>query len=1257
MNPISGKVYVLNGGDNSLSVIDAGSGTVTNTPVGAAPKSLVLDTASNKVYVANGGSYNVTVVDEVTGAVASIALGSAPEAIAINTLTGKIYASGSSSNIISVIDIQSGVVNSFSATGKPSLLAVNPMTSRLFAIDQVTNIVDIIDGATNSYTQITTDNGPRSVAINSRTNNIYVANMSSGTVSVIDTATNAKSTLAVGAFPVALVVNEVRNKIYVVCSGSSNIYVIDGATRDVKPIAAGTYATAIALNPVTNKVYIVQPMSNSVVVLDGDTNITKRIAVQNYPVSVVVNDKTNKIYIANSGSNSVSVIDGISNVVTDIPVGTSPRGLAVDVEHNRIYVSNYLDNTISVIDGVDGSVNFVAVETGPLYLAVNPKTQKFYVSNQGSGSLSVVDGKSLTSASVSMTGKPTEMAVDIVKNRIYIANDDVSGGVMVVDGASSAISNLTFGSATKDLVLNANAGEVYAVNYDSGNLTKILSEDLRLQPISIDTSPQGMDPSADPKAVYITTDNAPSFSATVSTEYAESTAYQNLNIADPPAVSLYYVLDSGDSNGWLKGGKVSNSPGSKQDFVVNLRNVPIGYHKLYVFASYGDEGSSSNSSLASSPVISAISAYPFIVTPIGTSLLLSSDGSPRSSGDAVTFTAEVVPDSLSASIPTGVVSFSEGAVILGSSVLSELSGKFQAVYQTRSLAVGAHTIIASYSGDASYKGSTQSAREDISGTPSKIAFISGFGQSSVIGKMLATPLVVQVLDQNDIPVSGLVVSFSGREVEISNNGSAITNSSGLASITITPKIVGSLTVKATVLGLPSEATITLTGLKMAQPLSLKVAAGSLRYGTPVSLIATVPGIGTGAVSFSERDKQLSSALFNGSQATAPGILLTAGSHTIKASWPGDENNESSNGSMDIVVESAPLTITVDSATVPYGDMLPVFTGKMMGLVSGDLLNVEYNSLATAGSPVGSYSIVPTLEDPQGILANYNVVKSPGTLTVVKSTPTVSISASADSSYYGQTVVLTASVLNKKNQVSGVVSFYDGSILLESLTLEKGEASLHLDGLTTGSHNLFALYTGSSNYNSASSARITVSTSPAALELKQVTSDGASPSPITLRPGEKATIQFSLSAKGRVLTPISVSCSGLPQSMACQLSSVTVDPASLPVTITASVSANPVSASTFPEEKNGTRLAVALAIPGIVFLGVRKVRAKILVLYMGCLLSILLVSGLTACGGSTKASGGSTDGSTEGDSGTYIVTVTGSSSGATSTIVKFTVIAP
>ena len=103
---------------------------------------------------------------------------------------------------------------------------------------------------------------------------------------------------------------------------------------------------------------------------------------------------------------------------------------------------------------------------------------------------------------------------------------------------------------------------------------------------------------------------------------------------------------------------------------------------------------------------------------------------------------------------------------------------------------------------------------------------------------------------------------------------------------------------------------------------------------------------------------------NTAVATISNSTLTitgAGTATITATQAGNANYDAASVSQTLTVDKAPLTITADDATRPFGQANPVFTLSYSGFVNGDnesVLDVLPTIICNAddASPAGSYSI-------------------------------------------------------------------------------------------------------------------------------------------------------------------------------------------------------------------------------------------------------------------------------------------------------------
>jgi len=125
----------------------------------------------------------------------------------------------------------------------------------------------------------------------------------------------------------------------------------------------------------------------------------------------------------------------------------------------------------------------------------------------------------------------------------------------------------------------------------------------------------------------------------------------------------------------------------------------------------------------------------------------------------------------------------------------------------------------------------------------------------------------------------------------------------------------------------------------------------------------------------------------------------------------------------LTVTPAPLMVTANNSSRPYGAANPAFTGTVVGLLNGDNITAAFTSPATPSSPEGTYPIVPSLADPDHKLSNYNVTSNNGLLTVTAPTaPSIlSIVRSADNTNITITSTSVSNLLYRLQYKTGLTS--------------------------------------------------------------------------------------------------------------------------------------------------------------------------------------------------------------------------------------------
>lgn len=106
----------------------------------------------------------------------------------------------------------------------------------------------------------------------------------------------------------------------------------------------------------------------------------------------------------------------------------------------------------------------------------------------------------------------------------------------------------------------------------------------------------------------------------------------------------------------------------------------------------------------------------------------------------------------------------------------------------------------------------------------------------------------------------------------------------------------------------------------------------------------------------------------------------AGSYQVAAQIVDPAYSGSASGTL--IVSPAPLFISADDQTREYGAPNPVFTGSENGLVPSDPLSLTFTSAVTTATFSGNYPITAAIADTYGVLSNYSLTVSPGTLTIL-----------------------------------------------------------------------------------------------------------------------------------------------------------------------------------------------------------------------------------------------------------------------------------
>ncbi len=105
VNAETSRAYVVNSGDETLSVVDGATAKVLATvKVGSHPQAVAVDARRNRVYVANVHGDSVTVIDGATNrVVATRPAGKNPYALVVSEATGRVYVANLAGDPLTVL--------------------------------------------------------------------------------------------------------------------------------------------------------------------------------------------------------------------------------------------------------------------------------------------------------------------------------------------------------------------------------------------------------------------------------------------------------------------------------------------------------------------------------------------------------------------------------------------------------------------------------------------------------------------------------------------------------------------------------------------------------------------------------------------------------------------------------------------------------------------------------------------------------------------------------------------------------------------------------------------------------------------------------------------------------------------------------------------------------------------------------------------------------------------------------------------------
>jgi len=516
-------------------------------------------------------------------------------------------------------------------------------------------------------------------------------------------------------------------------------------------------------------------------------------------------------------------------------------------------------------------------------------------------------------------------------------------------------------------------------------------------------------------------------------------------------------------------------------------------------------------------------------------ITLTSNPDPSAFGSQVTFLAVV---SASSGTPTGSVVLTDslnGGTATTLATLT-LSGG-QASYQTAALAVGIHTITATYGADSATATVTQTVyegtRTTLTGNPAS---------PSTLGTPVVFTAVISAPAGGGQTLSG-TVTFTDSAMTFANNTVSVTTSGSGGTATYTASVLPQGVNDITAVFNPTNATqvgASTGSLKQdvqgATTFTLTSSPNPSTYGTAVAFSVAVPAVGTAGATGNVKivivpqgqttpTYNLTAPLSgNPAAGTATISTLPVGTYTATATYAGDANYGSATATLltPQVVNGVTTTTTAVATPNPgiagKPDTITATVAAASGTVApagtvtfADTFNGSTTQLGGAGvtlSGAGTATIKPTLAaGTHSILISYpgdaDDAASSYTLTLVVNAAmtTTTVTATPNPATVGATVTFAATVTGTGGTPTGTVVFTatgTATVTLGTGTLDgTGKTSVTSSTLAAGTYTITATYSGdaSNGAGTPGTASLTVGTIPTVTSLTTASTSGTDPQTI------------------------------------------------------------------------------------------------------------------------------------------------------------------
>jgi sugar lactone lactonase YvrE len=1157
-----GAVVVLDAGGNVL-----GTAYLSGTGLGG----LGVFAPGNELPIAGNGNYLGSIVDGSPATSAELYL---PSSVALDG-AGNMYIADSAHNRIRMV-----CASSSSATIKGTACAGAGIISTIAGNGNPAYMGD------NGPASASTVNDPSGVALDGA-GNLYIADTGNNVIRMITAATGVISTVAGGGSGCAGQTNTLGDGCPatsallnlpqgVTLDSNGNLYIADTSNHRIRVVGAATGKIASVAGCGCK-----QPNGDGA--YSGD-NGPASAAGLNYPHAVAF-DPAGNMYIPDTANNRIREVAAVGGAITASSTITTfagigipsysgdgaaanqaelwgPSGVAVDAAGN-VYIADTQNNAIRKVSPGNLFISTLAQNVvGTFYFNNTFLPMTFYgptgLHLDGKGDLFVADTlnmivRELQGNYVALNFKtpvrqfdkstPISQTIENDGNApldlTAIAPDTNSA----LDGATTTC---TTGNPLLAVAADCTIGAVFAPTVSGNPLTA-----------NINAGKAGDTFDAPLDIVLVgdaTTVNSTTISVASSLNpsgFGQSVTFTATVTTGASAGNLTGTVTFYDGATALAPGVPLGAPGTTATATFSTATLKVGKHPIT--ASYsGDIAHSASNSTdpnGTTPPLTQ-NVLEATVTNLVSSL------NPSALGQSVTFTATVTASAGGGVTPDGTITFFDGTTILGNVALNASAA---ATFSIAAPAAGAHTITATYGGDAAndIQGSASAALIQNVQTASTIAVTSSQNPSNYGSPVTFTATITS---SGSAAATG-TVNFLDGGVKIGTG--TLAGNPGVATFTTSALNVATHAITAMYGGDASNSASNSGPLSqvvnLTQTATTAGAAPSPGIGgAPVAITATVKPIAgsstpTGMVTFTYGTTTLGSAALGAGGTATINPSLAPGQYSIVAAYAGDSNDGAST--------SAPLALTVAQATTEtlvtatpnltvFGTTV-TFTAKVLGsggIPSGSIIfNANGTpfgapamldatgtaTIAYSGLAAGSYTITAVYGGDANDLGSTGSGAAQSVVTKIATT--TDLTSSTTSGPNPQAVLVAAVLTGAGPAPTGTMTFNNGSTVLGTVTLDSSGVATLTPNLANGNYTIVAVYSGDAAHSPSTSQPVSITGTGGSFNV------GVTPSTLTIKTSQNATISVTLTSSNGFADTIGMGCGSLPVGVTCHFS-----PLSLPL---------------------------------------------------------------------------------------------------------------